>query len=95
MPDDIKKDINLSNPISIYEPVGCKRCNNTGYSGRIGIFEVLEMTPSLSKLVLEKPSEDKILKESKKQGMITMKQDGILKVLQGITSLEEVIRVAG
>ena len=95
MPNDVKKDINLSNSISIYEPVGCKRCNNTGYSGRIGIFEVLEMTPSLSKLVLEKPSEDKILKESKKQGMITMKQDGILKVLQGITSLEEVIRVAG
>jgi len=78
----------------IYQPVGCKRCNNVGYAGRIGIFEILEMTPSLSKIVLEKPSEDKIYREAQRQGMTTMKQDGILKVLKGITSLEEVLRVA-
>ena len=77
-----------------YEPVGCKRCNNAGYSGRIGIFEVLEISGSLCNLILAKPSEDEIEKESKRQGMITMKQDGIKKVLTGRTSLEEVLRVA-
>jgi len=94
LPPLAKKDLNLSETFYIYEPVGCKRCNNIGYSGRIGIFEVLEMTPSLSKLVLEGLSEDKIRQESRKQGMITMKQDGILKALKGITSVEEVVRVA-
>jgi len=78
----------------IYAPVGCKRCNNAGYSGRIGIFEFLEITEALSKLILTKPGEDEIEKEAKRQGMTTMKQDGIKKVLAGITSLEEVLRVA-
>ena len=78
----------------IYQPVGCKRCNNLGYSGRIGIFEVLEMTRSLEQIVLENPSEAEIAVEANKQGMITMKQDGIIKVLLGDTSFEEVLRVA-
>jgi type IV pilus assembly protein PilB len=94
LPLSVKKDIKIPDPFYIYEPVGCKRCNNIGYSGRVGVFEILEMTPSLSKLVLEKPSEDKISQEAQKQGMVTMKQDGILKVLKGITSIEEVVRVA-
>jgi len=78
----------------IYEPQGCKRCNNLGYSGRIGIFEVLEMTKSLQEIVLTEASEATISKEAEKQGMLTMKQDGILKVLKGLTSFEEVLRVA-
>ncbi len=94
LPSETKKSIKLDKPFCIYEPVGCKRCNNTGYSGRVGIFEILEMTPSLAKLVLKKPAEEEILEEAKKQGMITMKQDGVLKVLNGITSIEEVLRVA-
>jgi len=89
-----KYESKLNESLEIYEPVGCKRCNNTGYSGRVGIFEVLKMTDSLSRLILEKPSEDKIFSEAKKQGIITMKQDGILKVLDGTTSLEEILRVA-
>ncbi len=93
-PPTVKKNLELPSPLYIYEPVGCKRCNNVGYSGRIGIFEILEMTTSLSKLALKKPSEDEIRQEAHRQGMVTMKQDGILKVLQGLTSLEEVVRVA-
>jgi len=94
LPPAVRKELEVPGSPYIYEPVGCKRCNNTGYSGRIGVFEILEMTPSLGRLILTKPSEEDIKKEARKQGMITMKQDGILKVLKGITSLEEVIRVA-
>ena len=74
--------------------MGCKRCNNIGYSGRVGIFEILEMTEQLAEVAIKEPSEKRIQEEAKRQGMITMKQDGILKVLEGTTSLEEVLRVA-
>lgn len=79
---------------SLWEPVGCKKCNFKGYSGRIGVFEVLTMTDQLSELILKEPGEVKIWEEARRQGMITMKQDGILKILAGLTSLEEVISVA-
>jgi len=93
-PPVIKKTIKIPPTIYLYVPVGCKRCNNVGYSGRLGIFEILEATPELSKLILTKPSEGEIQEEAKRQGMVTMRQDGILKVLEGITSFEEVLRVA-
>ncbi|MBM3250951.1 MAG: type II/IV secretion system protein [Candidatus Nealsonbacteria bacterium] len=93
-PAVIKKTIKLDKTLYVCEPVGCKKCNNIGYSGRIGFFEILEMTPQLSELILTRPSEGEILKEAQRQGMVTMKQDGILKVLEGATSLEEVLRVA-
>ncbi|HDL74946.1 MAG TPA: type II/IV secretion system protein [bacterium] len=78
--------------INIFEPKGCKKCNSKGYSGRIGIFEVLEMSEQLADIILKNPSEGDIEKEAKRQGMITMRQDGILKVLDGVTSIEEVLR---
>jgi len=93
-PPAVKADIKLDKILYIYEPVGCKRCNNVGYSGRIGVYEILEMTDELSKLTLTKPSEAQIAEEAERQGMLTMKQDGMLKVLEGVTSLEEVLRVA-
>ncbi|MBZ9578324.1 type II/IV secretion system protein [Patescibacteria group bacterium] len=89
-----KKDLKISKSFSIFEPKGCKKCRFEGYSGRIGLFEVLVMTDELSELILKEPSEVKIAEEAENQGMITMKQDGILKVLDGITSIEEVLRVA-
>lgn len=94
MPESVKKDIKVEKDIEIYEPVGCKRCNDLGYSGRIGIFEILEMTKGLQEIILSQASEAEITKEANKQDIITMKQDGILKVLKGITSFEEVLRVA-
>ncbi len=79
--------------ISIWKPVGCPDCHGEGFSGRIALFEVLEMTPQLGKIILREPSESAIFQEARRQGMITMKQDGIIKVLKGITTLEEVFRV--
>ena len=93
-PSKIKEKIEIKKDIYIYQPVGCKRCNKLGYSGRIGVFEILEMTKNLEEIILTKPSEVTIKEEADRQGMITMKQDGVLKVLQGVTSLEEVLRVA-
>jgi len=58
----------------------------------MAIFETLEMTPELKRIVIEGISEEKILKEAERQEMITMKQDGIMKVLQGFISLEEVLQ---
>ena len=94
MPEIIKKSLNLSKEFEIYKPTGCKRCNNTGYIGRIGLFEILEMTEQLAEIIVKDSSESKVLEEAKRQGMITMKQDGIIKVLEGSTSFEEVLRAA-
>jgi len=90
----VKEGVKIPKPLKIYQAVGCKRCRFEGYSGRIAVFEVLEMTLQLSEIVLKEPSESKIREEAQRQGMITMKQDGILKVLDGVTSVEEVLRVA-
>lgn len=83
----------IEEPLFIYKAKGCKKCNFKGYSGRIGVFEIIKMTPKLAEIIIEKPTEGEILKEAKSQEMISMEKDGILKVLQGITSLEEIMRI--
>lgn len=72
----------------------CGTCNNTGYLGRIGIYEVLPVTEKIGRLVLEKAPASDIANQALEEGMITMKQDGYLKVLEGVTTIEEVLRVA-
>jgi type IV pilus assembly protein PilB len=93
MPAIFRKGIKTSEPIYIFEAKGCPKCNSKGYSGRTGIFEIIEMTDKLSEIIISLPTRIKILEEARRQGMISMKEDGILKVLEGITSLEEIIRV--
>ncbi|MGQ9848114.1 MAG: GspE/PulE family protein, partial [Bacteroidales bacterium] len=80
--------------INLFKGKGCSNCNYTGYYGRIGIFEVLKVTPSIDKLILKQISAKEIQDEAIKEGLITMKQDGYLKVIEGITTIEEVLRVA-
>lgn len=84
----------VKNNVSLYKGQGCNVCAHTGYLGRIGIFEVLVMNELISKLVLEHASSSAIEEQAVENGMVTMKQDGFLKVLEGITTLEEVLRVA-
>ncbi len=95
LPEKIKAKIKIPKKIYVFEPKGCKDCDFKGFVGRIGIFEILEMTKELEEIVLKEPSETKILEVSKRQGMITIRQDGILKVLEGKTSIEEVLRETG
>lgn len=77
----------------MWEGGGCEKCNMTGYKGRIGIYEAILTDESVEAIVRENPSEREIRKAASAQGILTMKQDGILKVLQGITSLKELERV--
>ncbi|TSC72139.1 MAG: hypothetical protein G01um101470_416, partial [Parcubacteria group bacterium Gr01-1014_70] len=87
MPDQIRKTIKM--PDTIYQALPSATCPK-GTRGRVGVFEVLAMTPDLEKLILEEqPSEAKIAEEARRQGMLTMRQDGILKVLNGTIGIEE------
>lgn len=74
---------------------GCSICHNTGYKGRVGIFEIILINEEIEHLILKEPSEFEIKKASRTQGQITMRQDGILKVLAGITDFSELERVVG
>ncbi|KKR78279.1 MAG: Type II secretion system protein E [Candidatus Curtissbacteria bacterium GW2011_GWA1_40_9] len=82
------------NKLVLFEGKGCSECNNSGYQGRIGIFEVLQVTEKISRLILIRETAQTIENQSISDGMITMKQDGYLKVIEGVTTLEEVLRVA-
>ncbi len=80
--------------VKFYRGKGCQECGMTGYYGRVGIFEVLPVTDSIGKLILERAPASAIEKKAREEGMITLKQDGFLKVLAGETSIEEILRVA-
>jgi len=80
--------------LRLYRGKGCKVCGETGYSGRIGVYEVLETNEGIRKLILAKESNDAIKKEAIASGMSTMLSDGAGKALNGITTMTEVLRVA-
>jgi len=88
----IKKIFKNEEKIRVFHGKGCKACVDTGFSGRIGIFEVLEMKDNIQKLVMEKANANQIQAQAIKNGMTTMLEDGINKVLIGVTAIEEVIR---
>jgi type II secretory ATPase GspE/PulE/Tfp pilus assembly ATPase PilB-like protein len=89
---DAKGHTNLSKT-QLYKGAGCKTCGGTGYAGRIGVFEVLEMGESIKDLIMKRASSDQIMVQARKNGMTTMLEDGITKVLNGITTLQEVLRI--
>lgn len=76
----------------IYQSKGCKVCHNKGISGRVAIFEILAMTRELADIITAGPTENKILEEAKRQGMLSLRQDGLLKATRGLVSVEEVLR---
>lgn len=80
--------------VQLYKGQGDQDCGNTGYQGRIGIFEVIPVTEKIQSLILQRSPASEIEKQAKADGLITMKQDGYLKVLEGTTTIEEVLRVA-
>lgn len=79
--------------IKLYRGKGCKSCQMTGYIGRVGITELLTLTPKVKEQILQGAGELKIKEVGRKEGMITMREDGLAKALEGLTSLEEVLRV--
>lgn len=98
--EDIKKvlgplfALKSEEKLSLAKGKGCPECNNTGYLGRIGIYEVLPVTEKIARLITENVSAADIEKTAIEEGMITLKQDGYLKVIEGVTAIEEVLRVA-
>ena len=76
----------------VYHSPGCPACKNKGVSGRIAFFEILKKTPELEEIINTSPTEHRILEEARHQGMISLRQDGILKALEGLVSIETVLR---
>ncbi len=92
LPADAKKNLNYKEPYQVYRAPGCKVCKDKGAVGRVAIFEVLTMTRELGDIITSGVSEGKVLDEAKRQGIITLRQDGILKALEGLVGIEEVLR---
>jgi len=94
VPSEHLKRINLDlNDMKFYRGLGCDYCNNTGFKGRIAVYEIMEMSDELQKLAIKKVSGNDIFEQAVREGMITMRQDGFIKALQGMTTLDEVYRV--
>ena len=79
--------------ISLHRAVGCNRCSGTGYKGRVGIYEIMPVTEAIERLIVERKSADEIMRVAAAEGMITLRQDGLERVVQGKTSIEEISRV--
>lgn len=93
-PEELKsRNIDPSKEIIIYEPQGCPKCMNKGTRGRLAIFEMIEMTPEVEEVISHKLSEANLLNEAKRQKMISMKDDGILKVVEGLVFIGDVVKV--
>jgi type IV pilus assembly protein PilB len=80
-------------PPTLYRAHGCKRCNQTGYRGRLGIYEVMRVTESIERLVVDRVTSDELKRQAIAEGMDPLRMDGFKKVLQGVTSIEEIMRV--
>lgn len=93
LPQEFKSSV-PKNP-QFFHSVGCDRCHHLGYRGRVGIYELLEVTEAVQKLIMAEAPMSEFRKVGIGQGMVTMVQDGLLKALQGLTDVEEVFRVAG
>ncbi len=78
----------------LFRATGCEKCDNIGYKGRLGLYEVLEITPGVKEMILRWDSAFNINRQAIKDGMISLEQDGIIKALQWVTTLEEVYRVS-
>lgn len=90
----VEKDIKeLGGKMRVYEGKGCEVCRHTGYMGRVGIFEVLVIDDEIREAITSNKDSSEITKIAQKNGMTTIFQDGVSKVKQGITTIEEVLRV--
>ena len=104
---DCKEEVELSKEVladqgfecdkgfKAFEPAGCVRCNHTGYKGRLGIYELMQVNESIRRMILEKASADDLRVQARSEGMRTLREDGLEKIRRGVTSVAEVLRVAG
>jgi type IV pilus assembly protein PilB len=86
-------DIRVGAELEAYEPVGCSRCNQSGYKGRLGLYSVMQMRERIKEMAVAQAPEAEIAIAARDEGMLTLREDGIAKIRSGLTSLEEVLRV--
>jgi type IV pilus assembly protein PilB len=86
--------IDIDREVPIYEPCGCAKCDNTGYKGRIGVYEIMKMSPNLRRIISHKEGSEALKKQAMKEGMRTLKMSGFEYVLDGTTSFSEVVRIS-
>jgi type II secretory ATPase GspE/PulE/Tfp pilus assembly ATPase PilB-like protein len=79
--------------VVFYRGKGCNNCFKTGYKGRVGLIEVLALTPGIKALVMENAQEHRIREAARREGMMTLRENGVKRVLEGLTTLDEVLRV--
>lgn len=91
-PDLLKRHFGIGEEVRMFMGQGCPVCHGTGYSGRIGIFEILSVTPTIQKLINSKADSDEIEKKAIEEGMSTMIEDGLDKVQRGLTTIDEILR---
>jgi type IV pilus assembly protein PilB len=84
--------LNPDEPFTIYEPCGCKLCNGTGYYGRLGIYEIMKITPPIKRLISKHAGAEEIKNQAIKEGMNTLKMAAINAVKQGVTTIAEMVR---
>jgi type IV pilus assembly protein PilB len=93
----VQEDLGLTDEevanTTIYGPCGCPKCHNTGYRGRIGLYEVMEVTDSVNRCIVSGARVDAVREAALKDGMTSLAEDGLAKVLAGVTSAEELLRV--
>ena len=95
VPAEILKRYPKAEDLVVYEPKGCEKCNNTGYKGRVGIYEAIKRDSDLENFIASEPTISELSKKAIEKGMIPMKADGFLKVLEGTTTIEEIEKAAG
>jgi len=83
----------LNSLLRFYRGAGCDKCRNTGYRGRLGIHELLEMSEGVKNTILESSDSDSIKKQALKEKMITLRRDGVNKILHGLTTAEEILSI--
>jgi len=84
-PEEVKE-------IKVLKPKGCSACNETGYRGRVGLYEVMQITEEIRNMILSKAQPREMKKKAVEQGMITLRRSGLIKIKEGVTSIEEVLR---
>jgi type IV pilus assembly protein PilB len=89
----VEAGVRVGAEVEAYEPVGCARCNNSGYRGRVGIYSVMSLSDKLKEMTIGRAAEPEIAAVAREEGMLTLREDGVSKVRAGSTSLEEVLRV--
>jgi type IV pilus assembly protein PilB len=89
---DVGFDLEDARTVVPYKGAGCEKCNGTGYKGRVGLYEVMEITEELRELILIGASAIELRRKAIEQGMLTLRQSGLRKIMDGVTTIEEVVR---